>query len=157
MFCLTDNIQLLHRSAEDAKRDGKQWAAQSGDTDPTSEAIGSDMVDGDEGLGRVFRSVSVANTIRLIDVLMRTTPGAKQVTAGSKEIWRMIQLLSRLHQVALRSMDELCGEILNEQGPKEVPNVPEGPFLGTDVPEQGLIRSIKSQQRNASKEREKMI
>ncbi|KAG5746038.1 hypothetical protein H9Q72_008069 [Fusarium xylarioides] len=28
-----DNIQLLHRSAEDAKRDARQWAAQSGDGD----------------------------------------------------------------------------------------------------------------------------
>ncbi|KAM4061310.1 ATP-dependent DNA helicase PIF1 [Hirsutella rhossiliensis] len=33
--CLVDNVQLLRRSAEDAKRDAKQWAASSGDGDPT--------------------------------------------------------------------------------------------------------------------------
>lgn len=153
---LADNIQLLHRSAEDAKRDAKQWAAQSGDGDPASEAIGPGMGDGDEGPGRAFRSDGVANAIRLIDVL-RTTMGADQVTAGSKEISRTIQQLSRFHQVALRLMDEPCGEIFNEQGPTKVPDAPEGPFLGADVPGQGLIRSIKSQQRNVSKERERMI
>ncbi|KAL6359150.1 hypothetical protein LRP88_07367 [Fusarium phalaenopsidis] len=108
MSFLADNIQLLRRSAEDAKRDAKRWAAQSGDADPTSGVIGPGMDDGDEGPGRAFQPGGVANAIRLIDVL-RTTMGANQVTAGSKEISRMIRLLSRFHQVALRSMDEPCG------------------------------------------------
>src|SRR2546429_5835181 len=34
ILCLVDNIQLLRRSAEDADRDAKQWAAMSGELDP---------------------------------------------------------------------------------------------------------------------------
>lgn len=35
------NVQLLRRSAEDAKRDARQWAAQSGETDPVVDEMDS--------------------------------------------------------------------------------------------------------------------
>lgn len=152
MSFLADNIQLLHRSAEAAKRNAKQWDAQSGDGDPASEAIIPGMGDGDEGPGRESRSDGVANALRLIDVLRTTMDHGR--LEGDLE---MIRQLSRFHQLALRSIDEPCGAIFNEQGPKEAPDAPEGPFLGADLPGQGLIRFIKSQQRNVSKERERMI
>ncbi|KAH6869232.1 hypothetical protein B0T10DRAFT_418792, partial [Thelonectria olida] len=37
--CLVDNVQLLRRSAEDAKRDAKQWASSSGDGNLTGAHV----------------------------------------------------------------------------------------------------------------------
>ncbi|EGY20851.1 uncharacterized protein VDAG_02375 [Verticillium dahliae VdLs.17] len=147
MAFFADNIQLLRRSAEDAKRDAKQWAAQSGDGDPSSEATGAGLVDTDERAASEFRSDGVVIATRLI-VVLRATMGAEQITVGSREIFTMVQQLSRFEQSVLRPMDELTAAVAN---------VADEAFAAADVPAQAQIRSIKSQQKCVSREKEKMI
>ncbi|KAK4061234.1 hypothetical protein Purlil1_14261 [Purpureocillium lilacinum] len=68
--CLVENVQLLRRSAEDAKRDAKQWAASSADDDGTAvhfeeggpaEATGE--APGDRGLDRVDDNDTAARPV----------------------------------------------------------------------------------------------
>lgn len=68
----------------------------------------------------------------------------------------MVQQLSRFQQSALRSAVELRGTIVSERGPRTLGTL-EGPFPGADMPGQEQVRSIKSQQMSASREKEKMI
>jgi len=53
-----DNIQLLQRSAEDVKRDARQWAAMSGDTDPAAGMAKSGLDERGEGEHSSFCSPS---------------------------------------------------------------------------------------------------
>jgi hypothetical protein len=155
VLILADNIQLLRRSAEDVKRDARQWAALSGEADPAADATESGVADGDEGQGTVYRSDNVGSAIRLIDVL-RNTLGKNQITAGSKEISTMVQELCRFQLAALSSNHELCATILPERGPRIV-RLPGDPSRMAEIPRQEQVRSIKSQQTSVSREREKMI
>ncbi|KAF1807904.1 hypothetical protein P152DRAFT_469266 [Eremomyces bilateralis CBS 781.70] len=118
MAFVADNIRLLHRSAEDAKRDAKQWAAMSGEADPFADAVDLEDRgdDGNDGPRTTYRSDSLGNATRLIDVL-RNAMGTPQVTAGSNEISRMVEQMSRFQQTALGSMDELSATAILEQGP----------------------------------------
>ena len=147
---LVDNIQLLHRSAEDAMRDARQWAAVSGETetDATADAIEqSGMADGDEGSGTVYRSDSIGNAARLIDVL-RNAVGSNQVTRGSKEISTMVQQLCRSRLATLSSAEELGARAVAEPGTRTVSVT--GPFQGANIPKQEKIVAIKTQQISAS-------
>ncbi|KAJ4176137.1 hypothetical protein NW759_017563 [Fusarium solani] len=155
-----DNIQLLHRSAEDAKRDARQWAAQSGDGDgdgdPGVDTVGPEC---DMEPRTAYRSDRVGTATRLLDVL-RQAIARKEITAGSKEISTMAQQLSQFQQLALCSTDELRGTIVPERGPRilsraERSSSSSSPEAG--VPWQEHVRSIKSQQMSASREKEKMI
>ncbi|KAF9776917.1 hypothetical protein IL306_004833, partial [Fusarium sp. DS 682] len=67
--CLVGNVQLLRRSAEDAKRDAKQWAASSGDGETTAPHADDEEGAGDagEGTGPLYQSGNVGNAARLID------------------------------------------------------------------------------------------
>jgi len=152
---LADNIQLLRRSAEDVKRDARQWAAMSGDADHAADAVESGVADGDEGQRTAYRSDNIGNAIRLIDVL-RNTLGNNQITAGSKEISTMVQELCRFQLAALSSKHELGATIVPERGPRNL-RLPGDPFQTAGIPRQEQVRSIKSQQTSASREREKMI
>ncbi|KAF2176615.1 hypothetical protein K469DRAFT_698380 [Zopfia rhizophila CBS 207.26] len=105
---LADNIQLLCRSAEDAKRDAKQWASVSGETDYVADGVEPGREEGEEGLGEgeeglgegdegpgeMYRGDDVGNAVRLIDVL-RSMVGGNQITAGSKDVMMVIQQLCR--------------------------------------------------------------
>ncbi|KAF1807901.1 hypothetical protein P152DRAFT_469269 [Eremomyces bilateralis CBS 781.70] len=158
MAFVADNIQLLHRSAEDAKRDAKQWAAMSGETDPPVDTVELEDRDddGDEGPRTTYRSDSLGNAVRLIDVL-RNAMGANQITAGSKEISRTVEQMGRFQQTALGSMDELRATTILEQGPR-TPGTQEGWSPGAAVvrvPAQEMLKSIKAQQKSASRERER--
>jgi hypothetical protein len=82
---LADNIQLLRRSAEDVKVDARQWAAMSGEPDPTADVMESARGQDDGDPGTVYRSDRIGSAVRLIDVL-RNAMGSGQVIAGSKEI-----------------------------------------------------------------------
>ena len=88
-----DNIQLLHRSAEDAKQDAKQWAAISRETDHTREAVESGEVDDNEestqSRKKTYRSDNISNVTHLMDVL-RSSIASQQITAGSNEISAMV-------------------------------------------------------------------
>lgn len=152
---LADNIQLLRQSAEDAKRDAKQWAAQSGETDPAADAVEPGMANGDEEPRPMYRSDSVGNATRLIDV-MRNALGSNQVTRGSKEISALVRELCEFQLATLSSTEELHARVVLEQGPRTL-SASEGRFSGAEIPRQEQVRSIKSQQISVSREKERMI
>ncbi|KJZ71586.1 hypothetical protein HIM_09055 [Hirsutella minnesotensis 3608] len=154
--CYVDNVQLLRRSAEDAKRDAKQWAALSGDGDSTVIYADEDGTR-EAGVepGSVYQADSTGNTMRLIDVV-RSSIGAKQITACSPELTTMVQELGRFQQSALSSSSEFRATVLPEGGPRRI-NIPGRTFSGATIPPQSQLRAIKSQQIRASREREKMI
>ncbi|XP_044717360.1 PIF1-like helicase domain-containing protein [Hirsutella rhossiliensis] len=154
--CYVDNVQLLRRSAEDAKRDAKQWAASSGDGDSTAVYLDEDGT-AEAGVepGSVYQADSTGNTTRLIDVV-RSSIGANQITAGSPELIAMMQELSRFQQLAFSSSSEFQAAILSERGPRRI-NIPGRASSGATIPPQSQVRAIKSQQTCASREREKMI
>lgn len=155
MCFLANNIQLLQRSAEDAKRDARQWAALSGETDQAADGMEPNRDEGDEVPGDIYREDNVGNAVRLIDVL-RSAAGSKQITSGSKEVATVVQQLCRFQQVAMGSPDELRATI--EQGVETRPiNVESGRWQGTNKPGQEMVKSIKSQQRSLSREKERMI
>ncbi|KJK73762.1 hypothetical protein H634G_10967 [Metarhizium anisopliae BRIP 53293] len=133
--CFVDNVQLLRRSAEDAKRDAKQWAATSSDGDFTAvhpEEDGAGQAG--EYHGSVYQADRTGNTMRLVDVV-RSAIGVNQITTGSPEITAMMQELSRFQQSPLTKTDKHIGA--------------------------GILRShhttAESQQICASREKEKMI
>ena len=152
---LVDNIQLLRRSAEDANRDAKQWAAMSGEIDSMRETVESGEAGGDEESTTVYRSDNIGNITRLIDVL-RSTIASQQITAGSKEISAIVQKLCRFQATALCSTNDLRATIVPERGERTL-SVLGQPFSGAEIPKQEQLRHIKSQQKSLSKEREKII
>ncbi|XP_044714548.1 PIF1-like helicase domain-containing protein [Hirsutella rhossiliensis] len=149
---LVDNVQLLRRSAEDAKRDAKQWAASSGDGDPTVAHVEEGGA-GEAGAesAATYQPNSIGDATRLIDVV-RGAVGANQVTAKSPELMAMIQQLCRFQQSALRSTAELEATALIERG-EAVKHARAGIF-GAALPPQDQVKAIKSQQVSASKEGE---
>ncbi|KAM4067473.1 PIF1-like helicase [Hirsutella rhossiliensis] len=154
--CLVDNVQLLRRSAEDAKRDAKQWAASSGDGDPTVahvEETGTD--DAGAESTTMYQPSSIGGATRLIDVV-RGAVGINQVTAKSPELMAMMQQLCRFQQSALGSTAELEATVVPERGARRI-SMPGRAFSGAALPPQDQVRAIKSQQTSASKERERMI
>ncbi|KAF9765437.1 hypothetical protein IL306_002276, partial [Fusarium sp. DS 682] len=159
--CLVDNVQLLRRSAEDAKRDARQWAASAGDADFTAARAGEEG-EGEEGEGEageetasVYQSDSIGNATRLIDVV-RSAVGANQITAGSPELMAAMGRLCRFQRSALSSTAGLQATIRPERGERRI-SIPEGAFSGTVIPPQDQVKAIKSQQICASRERERMI
>ncbi|XP_044715035.1 ATP-dependent DNA helicase PIF1 [Hirsutella rhossiliensis] len=126
---LADNVQLLRRSAEDAKRDARQWAATTEEGEPAAAARANEGAEeAAEGGGQVYRAGGAGDAARLIDVV-RNAAGAGQVTARSAELLAMTQQLCRFQQSALSSAAEL----------------------------DATVRAIKSQQRSAARERERAI
>ncbi|KJZ70119.1 hypothetical protein HIM_10489 [Hirsutella minnesotensis 3608] len=154
--CLVDNVQLLRRSAEDAKRDAKQWAASSGDGDPTVAHVEEGGA-GEAGAesAATYQPNSIGDATRLIDVV-RGAVGANPVTAKSPELMAMIQQLCRFQQWALRSTAELEATVVPERGERRI-STPGRVFSGAALPPQDQVKAIKSQQASASKERERMI
>ncbi|XP_044718817.1 PIF1-like helicase domain-containing protein [Hirsutella rhossiliensis] len=143
--CLVDNVQLLRRSAEDAKRDAKQWAASSGDGDPTVAHVEEGGA-GEAGAesAATYQPNSIGDATRLIDVV-RGAVGANQVTAKSPELMAMIQQLCRFQQSALRSTAELEATALIERGERRL-SMPGRVFSGAALPPQDQVKAIKSQQ-----------
>ncbi|KAM4056410.1 PIF1-like helicase [Hirsutella rhossiliensis] len=135
-LCLVDNVQLLRRSAEDARRDAKQWAASGGDGDPGG-ALGAGeeggQHPGDHDAASAYQSDNVGNATRLIDVQ-----------------------LCRFQQSALVSTAELQAAIVRERDGRHI-DMPGQVFSGAAVPPQDQVKAIKSQQTCASRERVKMI
>lgn len=71
----TDNVQLLRRSAEDVKRDARQWAALSGDPGPAADLAEPGLAEGEEGREAVYRADDIGSATRLIDVLRNMIGG----------------------------------------------------------------------------------
>ncbi|XP_044716012.1 PIF1 protein [Hirsutella rhossiliensis] len=154
--CLVDNVQLLRRSAEDAKRDAKQWAASSGDGDSTVAHV-EEGETGEAGaeFAATYRSNNIGDATRLIDVV-RGAVGTNQVTAKSPELMAMMRQLCRFQQSALCSTAELEAIAIPEQGLRCI-SMPGRVFSGAALPPQDQVKAIKSQQISASRERERMI
>ncbi|KAM4063277.1 PIF1-like helicase [Hirsutella rhossiliensis] len=131
---LVDNVQLLRRSAEDAKRDAKQWAATAEEdrsTAPQAEDEGRATGSGGEG---AYRGGGAGDTARLIDVV-RNAAAAGQVTAQSTELLGMTQQLCRFQQPGLESAAELAATVVAEDGPVRRVNLP-GSALSGALPRQ---------------------
>lgn len=153
--CLVDNVQLLRRSAEDARRDAKQWAATAGDIGGSSSIeVDGPGRDGDEAAS-AYEPNDVGIATRLIDVL-RSAAGACQITAGSPELSGAVKELSRFQQSALSCAMDLRGTRVAEDRERHVVS-PGFRCSGASVPPQAQLRAIKSQQTSASRERVKMI
>jgi len=150
--CLVENVQLLRRSAEDAKRDAKQWAASSGDGDPAQAfGDGEELGRADDDAESMFRSDEIGNATRLIDVF-RSAAGPSQVTAESQELKEMTKRLCRFQESALSSNAELEGARITERQDRCI-TLTGQVFSGAPVPGQNQVRAIKSQQICASRER----
>ncbi|KAM4064210.1 PIF1-like helicase [Hirsutella rhossiliensis] len=124
---------LLRRSAEDAKRDAKQWAAtaeEGGMTAPQADDEGRGGRRGEEA----YRAGGAGDAARLIDVV-RNAASAGQVTAQSTELLAMTQQLCRFQQSALGQAGEPTGL----------------GAVGAALPRQEEVRAIKSQQRSAAR------
>lgn len=144
--CLVENVQLLRRSAEDAKRDAKQWAASSGDGDPAQAfGDGEELGRADDDAESMFRSDEIGNATRLIDVF-RSAAGPSQVTAESQELKEMTKRLCRFQESALSSNAELEGARITERqdrcitltgqvfsGPRTGPKPGPGHQVATDL------------------------
>lgn len=64
---IVDNIQLLQHSAEDAKRDAKQWAAMSAEAEVILNSTDESMPNA--SASRVFQADIIIQIERLIDIL----------------------------------------------------------------------------------------
>jgi len=150
---IVENVQLLRRSAEDAKRDAKQWAASSGNDD----LLAMHFEDGEaaEVTGQAYEASKIGDAIRLTDVVRNAlSPG--QVTAGSAELMAITQQLCRFQQSARSSTADLEATVVVESELRRI-RLQGGTFTGAAIPSQGQVRAIKSQQMSASRERERMI
>ncbi|KAM4054524.1 PIF1-like helicase [Hirsutella rhossiliensis] len=107
---------LCEETAEDAKRDAKQWAASSGDGDSTVAHV-EEGETGEAGaeFAATYRSNNIGDATRLIDVV-RGAVGTNQVTAKSPELMAMMRQLCRFQQSALCSTAELEAIAIPEQG-----------------------------------------
>ncbi|PVH90605.1 hypothetical protein DM02DRAFT_607276, partial [Periconia macrospinosa] len=145
LVAVTENIQLLQRSAEDAKRDARQWAAQSGEADRTVDAadILAGEGEGDECSWRLYRPDKIGSTTRLIDVL-RSAIGTNQITAGSNDVRLMIQQLCDFQQVASCSSEDMLAIVDCERENRTIRTL-DGTLVDGHVPEQVKVKSIKSQ------------
>ena len=156
---MVGSIQLLRRSAEDARRDARQWAAQSGEEDPAVDVTELTTFDGEEhGMERargLYKPDDIGSATCLIDVL-RSAMGSNQITAGSTYVRCLVQQLCAFQQAVLDSPEEVIDTVVHEQGGKTIRTF-EGELAEIDVPGQDKVRSIKSQQASMSREREKRI
>lgn len=100
----------------------------------------------------MYRRDDIGNAIRLIDVI-RSTIRTNEITAGSKKVRLIVQQLCEFQQVALCSSKYLHATVVREQDTRTIDRA----YAGVDVPDQAKIKSIKSQQASASRERERII
>ncbi|XP_044716548.1 PIF1 protein [Hirsutella rhossiliensis] len=142
---LADNVQLLRRSAEDAKRDAKQWAATAEEGGMTAPQAGDEGRGGAKGGGEAYRAGGAGDAARLIDVV-RNAAGAGQVTAQSTELLAMTQQLCRFQQSALGSAAELAATVVAEERAGRRVNLPGSELSGAALPRQEEVRAIKSQE-----------
>ncbi len=158
-MAMVGNIQLLRRSAEDARRDARQWAAQSGEEDPAADVTDLATFDREEdGNGRLrglYKSDDIGNATWLIDVL-RGAMGTSQITAGSIHVGSVVQQLCEFQRTALDSPEEVLDAVVHERGGRTIRTLGGEP-TEMDIPGQDKVRSIKSQQASTSRERERRI
>ena len=159
LAAIVGNIQLLRRSAEDARRDARQWAAQSGEEDPAVDVVETATFEGEEqGPERargLYRPGKIGTATCLIDVL-RSAMGTSQITAGSNYVRSVVQQLCDFHLVTSDSPEDLRNTVIHEQGGRTICTLG-GKSPEIDVPGQDKVRSIKTHQASMSRERERRI
>ncbi|KAF6782568.1 DNA repair and recombination protein, partial [Colletotrichum musicola] len=159
---VVDNIQLLHRCAQDVQSDIRQWAESSGRGDPTvsvqeTAAANNEIDENDSHQQRQSSAATVAT--RLVDVFRRAASQG-EVTARSPSIISTIQQLTRFLDTYLDNDDELSLSVVPETSSQhrpisddEIQDAPETPTL----PTYKEIKVIQQQQRQLSREREQHI
>ncbi|XP_044720080.1 PIF1-like helicase domain-containing protein [Hirsutella rhossiliensis] len=103
------------------ERDAKQWAASSGDGDPTVAHVEEGGA-GEAGAesAATYQPNSIGDATRLIDVV-RGAVGANQVTAKSPELMAMIQQLWRVFSgAALPPQDQVKAIKSQQRSPRSV-------------------------------------
>ncbi|KAM4067431.1 AAA domain-containing protein [Hirsutella rhossiliensis] len=150
---LADNVQLLRRSAEDAKRDAKQWAAtaeEGGMTAPQADDEGRGAAEGGEayragGATRLGSSTSSERRQR------GTSHGAVNRAASDDAAALPVPAVGA--RVGGRARGDGGGGREGRQAGE-----PTGlGAVGAALPRQEEVRAIKSQQRSAARERERAI
>ncbi|KAM4061901.1 PIF1-like helicase [Hirsutella rhossiliensis] len=141
--------RLLRRSAEDAKRDAKQWAATAEEGGMTAPQADDEDRGGRRG-EEAYRAGGAGDAARLIDVV-RNAASAGQVTAQSTELLAMTQQLCRFQQSALGSAAELAATVVADERAGRRVNLPGSALSGAALPRQEEVRAIKSQQRSAAR------
>jgi hypothetical protein len=105
---LVKNVELLRKSAEDARHDGRQWAAASGGEDPRALGEYLEIVDGYEveSAGAITHNIGI--TQRLMDIL-RSAVGGREITASSTEIRSLLDRLWHFQSATLGRDEEALG------------------------------------------------
>lgn len=110
-----ENIQLLRRFAEDARRDARQWAAQSGEEDPKVDVTDLATFDAEErGNERLHTPDDIGSATRVIDVL-RIAIGCNQITAGSDYGRSIVQQMCEFQQASVESPEGLFDTVVHER------------------------------------------
>src|SRR5688572_6455598 len=115
----------------------------------------SSRKEGNKDPGTIYRSNYIKSAIQLINIL-RNTIRNRQITARSKEISAIVQQLCQFQLTALYSTDKLHATTVLEPRPR-IASLSKGPPLKAKMPHQKQVKSIKSQQRSISRERERII
>ncbi|KAF4469092.1 arrestin domain-containing [Fusarium albosuccineum] len=144
---IASNIQLLKRSAEDARRDAKQWAVAGDDAVLDDiDAMGYDVGDS-MGPTKTYRSDQVGQLGRLMETVRGAT-APNQVTAGSESL---VKLLDQLRETVADITDFADG--LETIAPAESPDQCQPSLVArSELPMQHQLRGIKSKQGKAGKE-----
>ena len=151
MTWLADNVQLLHRSAQDAHQDMRQWAARSGASDATAAGGETGAVEIDGPIGSADRSDEAGVAARVLDVFRRSL-GRREVTHGSAEIGDLVGQLGRLDG-SLPSWPALAVE----EGADQRMRMPGSASADEMKPRPERIAAVKRQQNRVAREREAMI
>lgn len=149
---IAGNVQLLKRSAEDARRDAKQWAAAGDDAVLDDiDAMGYDLQD-PTGPVKAYRPDKVGQLGRLIETVRGAT-APNQVTAGSEHLLQMLDQL-REAQADIPDFADDVETVASAENPAQYqPTM----VAKSELPTQRQLRGIKSKQDQADKEIVKRI
>ncbi|WAO96996.1 Helitron-like-N domain-containing protein [Fusarium falciforme] len=144
---IAGNIQLLKRSAEDARRDAKQWAAAGDDAVLDDiDAMGYDLQD-PTGPVKAYRPDQVGQLCRLMETVLGAT-APNQVTAGSESLVKLLDQLREAHADITDFADDL-----ETVAPAESPEQYQPTMVArSELPMQHQLKGIKSKQGKADKE-----
>ncbi|KAJ3455084.1 hypothetical protein MRS44_013684 [Fusarium solani] len=149
---IAGNIQFLKRSAQDARRDAKQWAAAGDDAVLDDiDAMGYDLQD-PTGPVKPYRPDQVGQLGRLIETVRGAT-APNQVTAGSEHLLQMLDQL-REAQADITDFADDVETVASAENPEQYqPTM----VARSELPTQRQLRGIKSKQDQADKEIVKRI
>jgi hypothetical protein len=149
---IAGNIQLLKRSAEDARRDAEQWAAAGDEAFLDDiDAMGHDLQD-PTGPIKAYRPDQVGQLGRLIEAVQGAM-APNQVTAGSEHLSQMLDQLREVQEEITDFADDV-DTVASAENPEQYQSTM---VAGSELPMQRQLRGIKSKQDQADKEIVKRI